>query len=84
MVQLWWAKYFLFGLIWLKRFGCLVAVWFKFGSTNVHTSTSNLANLKKNVLISGVKHIYLPFLVVFRKIGDNTDNIFTQLTLFSI
>ena len=70
LVQLWWAEYFFFGLVWLKRFGCLVAVWLKFGSTSEHTSPSNLENLKRIWLKYGVKHTYLPFytnLVAFKK-----------------
>ena len=73
LVQLWWAEYFLFGLVWLKWFGCLVAVWLKFCTTNLHTSPSNLANLKQIGLISGVKHTYQPvntYTVVFKKICD--------------
>ena len=64
------TEYFLFGLVWLKKFGCLVAVWLKFYSTNVHTSPSNLAQIG---LLSGVKHTYRPvntYIVVFKKIGD--------------
>ena len=83
-VQLWWAEYFFFGLVWLKRFGCLVAVWLTLGSTNEHTSPSGLEKLKQIGLKSGVKHTYLPFytnLVVFKKIGDN---IFNTMTSFFI
>ena len=55
LVQLWWAEYFEFGLVWLKKFGCLVALWLTFGSTKRHILPSELINSYKIGIPSSAK-----------------------------
>ena len=60
LVQLWWAEYFMFGLVWLDKFGCFVAVWLIIGRTKMHNSPLKLANSYKIGITSGVKYNIRP------------------------
>ena len=55
LVQLWWAEYFCFGLILLKKFGSLVALWLTFSSTKRHNSPLKLIKSYKMGIPFGAK-----------------------------
>ena len=55
LVQLWWAEYFYFGLVLLKKFNSLVALWLTFSSTKRHNSPLKLIKSYEIGIPSGAK-----------------------------